>query len=762
MSSSTSVPSRRRFHLPTIPSDLTVEGIRLFLDSLERRQQHSPHPMLASFLKTLRGYSTHDVDQAERSADDFLTQLHAREERKAMHAVSTTLSSLNRPHHPVSQSAADELWLFRLPVDTLHYLLSFIANEEFFLRLPFLSHSLQHLYTQPDLHRQYGQQRFDLSGAQWRAYSSQAWPQLTVPVWRYGYYEADAEMKQAVERVEALERRQQKRLQRRYIRSHGKPYNNNNNTNNNSKRATAASLDNMSRLMAHRRDEEKEQKEVASRQRKEAKKDWALEATHLYQHLHFATLDMLRFAPQLTSTGLRLHYRLPRYIVASILDSLTTCRMDPLFALERRCRAEGKVNTHRLFLPRYEAFSIRSTREAAVGVQLPPRVMVSVGVGLDESEVASMREALPTDVSEVAGDEVKAEVEEWQITEVTQQWLDELEMEEEEEEEQGEEEVDEEGEDLRQLQRRYRGLPSRLPHLLPLVFGTDQYDNPIMLDCIFFSPLLQQTLKTAAAAASASPNSTTDSSPSSSSASSSSSLLVDLSQCPIARFELCDDGWGPDRISFVSTDAWAAAGGMDWMCREPAVVDYKYKKRMRDRRDWLGWTEADDGSAEHKGPGMWEEEEEGKEGKEGKEEKGEVKEAKEVERKVQKGLDSRKRRMEERKMYEYEEEEEEEEEEVEDDAEEESEDEEDEDDEDEEDGADEDEGDDDEDGYEDIPVPTTLRAGHAAFMSYLLRNTDQPSQWVFEHADWETSNGEAAKQAKEESKEGKGEVARSL
>ena len=729
--------TRRRFHLPAVPSELSAEGVRLFLDCLERRQQQTAHPMLASFLATLRGYSQHDVNEAERCAADFVQQLNEREDRKVMPAVSSALSSIRRPalrarshSHSDSQPlpqpqpapTVEELWLFRLPVDTLHYLLSFIPSYEFFMRLPFLSHSLQHLYTHPDLHRQYGQQRFDVSSSQWRAYSSQSWPQLEVPVWRYGYTEADEEMRQAVEQAEARQRRQQKRIARRYSRAHGRPHT----------KKPAANMDSLNKMMAQRRDEEKEQKEQASRQRKEAKKDWALEAAHLYQHLHFATLDLLRFAPQLTTTGVRLHYRLPRFIVASVIDSLTTRRMEPLFALERRCRAEGRVNTHRLFLPRYESFLPRSALSADVAVELPPRQIVSVGVGLDEKEVASMREALPTDVSDVAGEEASAEVEEWQITEVTQQWLDELEMEEGGEDEQ---EDDDEAEDTKLLEQRYRGLPSRLPHILPLVFATDQYDNPVMLDCLFFSPLLQQTLRTAAATDNAS------TSAADSSASSSPSLLLDLSHCPVVRFELCDDGWGPDRVAFSSADAWAVAGGMDWMCREPTALDYKRKKRNRDRHDWLGWTATDSNSRQQK------EETDVRLG-EGKEERRE-------EKKAQKGLDSRRKRMEERGRLEdeYDEEEHGAEEAGDDELEHEdmepSDEDDDEEEEEEEDEEDEDRDEDeeeDEDDYEDIPVPLELRAAHAAFMSYLLRNTDQPSQWVFEHADWEKGTVTAAKE----------------
>ena len=59
----------------------------------------------------------------------------------------------------------------------------------------------------------------------------------------------------------------------------------------------------------------------------DAAKDWALESVHLYQQLHFARLDRMRSAPNVTSTGVPLQYRLPRALDAVIVDQLTSRRL---------------------------------------------------------------------------------------------------------------------------------------------------------------------------------------------------------------------------------------------------------------------------------------------------------------------------------------------------------------------------------------------------------------------------------------------------
>ena len=53
-------------------------------------------------------------------------------------------------------------------------------------------------------------------------------------------------------------------------------------------------------------------------------KDWYRESLHLQQHLHFATLYVMRHAPNVTSTGARITYHLPPVIRALLVDRLTS------------------------------------------------------------------------------------------------------------------------------------------------------------------------------------------------------------------------------------------------------------------------------------------------------------------------------------------------------------------------------------------------------------------------------------------------------
>ena len=73
-----------------------------------------------------------------------------------------------------------------------------------------------------------------------------------------------------------------------------------------------------------------------------ADKDWVLECTHLYHHLRFAALYIMRYAPNVTSSGDRIVYRLPRLINALIVDQLTSQHVMSIVRGERRYT--GAVN----------------------------------------------------------------------------------------------------------------------------------------------------------------------------------------------------------------------------------------------------------------------------------------------------------------------------------------------------------------------------------------------------------------------------------
>ena len=125
--------------------------------------------------------------EAEREAQRYVQQLAEWQTVKLQPCFSETLSSLHRPVLPTSTStstspSADSLHSFSPPL--LHQLLSFPSDVDFFLRLPMISHSYHHLFTHPDLHQRYGQQRFQLSDKQWELFSERAWPQLQLAVWK--------------------------------------------------------------------------------------------------------------------------------------------------------------------------------------------------------------------------------------------------------------------------------------------------------------------------------------------------------------------------------------------------------------------------------------------------------------------------------------------------------------------------------------------------------------------------------------------------
>lgn len=152
----------------------------------------------------------------------------------------------------------------------LHYLLSFQDDHEFFLCFPFLSHQHQQLFDHPDLHRLYGQDRFQLNERQWQLFSARSWPQLHVPPWKY------------------------------------------------SSHTTTLG--------------ERKRKEMCEDSNTHQAKRWSVECSHLYQHLTFASLYIMRRAPNVTSAGTRIIYRLPRLLRAVIIDRLTSCYVSPIFA----------------------------------------------------------------------------------------------------------------------------------------------------------------------------------------------------------------------------------------------------------------------------------------------------------------------------------------------------------------------------------------------------------------------------------------------
>jgi hypothetical protein len=59
-------------------------------------------------------------------------------------------------------------------------------------------------------------------------------------------------------------------------------------------------------------------------------KGWAMESLHLYQHLYFATQLLMRHAPNISSSGARILYRLPRLLQCVLIDQLTSRHLKQL------------------------------------------------------------------------------------------------------------------------------------------------------------------------------------------------------------------------------------------------------------------------------------------------------------------------------------------------------------------------------------------------------------------------------------------------
>jgi hypothetical protein len=83
-------------------------------------------------------------------------ELAAWQARRCLPCWSDSLSSLHRPAAG-SQRCLDLFMLVDTPL--LHALLSFLDDFSLFFRFPALSHSHARAFTEPSLHRLYGQQR---------------------------------------------------------------------------------------------------------------------------------------------------------------------------------------------------------------------------------------------------------------------------------------------------------------------------------------------------------------------------------------------------------------------------------------------------------------------------------------------------------------------------------------------------------------------------------------------------------------------------
>ena len=281
-------------------------------------------------------------DNEREVRERWAKQREARRAGLQLQHVSEQLSSIRRPPQPLpappSQSDSEHVGLLDcLRPELLYAVLSFLPNADFFLRFPFLSHRCRYLYTDPALHRQPSQQRFGLNAQQWRLYCEHSWPRLHVPVGQVAYHltaETNSSVKQEWD--------------------------------------VSCSGEN----------------DVAEQQHSAGgDKDWALEATHLYQHILFATHVLTQGAPNVTSDGRPIHWQLPRALVALLVDRLTARRVIEL--VNHICK--GRQQDERLrFLPLpYFHFSYRTHSNQPLYCHLPSaskRPFTSMEQGAEAAE----------------------------------------------------------------------------------------------------------------------------------------------------------------------------------------------------------------------------------------------------------------------------------------------------------------------------------------------------------------------------------------
>ena len=226
----------------------------------------------------------------------------------------------------------------------VHLVLSFVPCHEFFFCFPRLALWCRDVFSDSDLHRLYGQSRFGFTDRQWQMFAAHSWPQLQMPLSGYPSW---------------LKAENDKLLRIRWNRP-----------------AT-----------------------VPTQPVHGGEKRWALECAHLHQHLHFATLHITRAAPNVTSTGSRILYILPRLIRA-----LFGGRLMSMYArLDAVLTGTGRFTQYRSItlpsLPYFEYFDpssitgqqpqLASIRRPSIGPATPHQSSASLEAETVESQVST-------------------------------------------------------------------------------------------------------------------------------------------------------------------------------------------------------------------------------------------------------------------------------------------------------------------------------------------------------------------------------------
>ena len=211
--------------------------------------------------------------------------------------------------------------LLSLPSPLLHRLLSLVDSHVFFFVFPRLSSRHCRSFCSSELHRQYGQQRFQLNSRQWRLFTERSYPQLLVPPGKFALHYHRSEL----------------------IVGFGSSRSQSSSSGPHSDAALTA-------------------------------KDWAMECTHLYQHLTLLTLCITR-----SIDGGRkqqqcdVRYQLPTVLLSLQVDRLTA------HSVSRAVRQLQDESAPLFLYFDYAQFSLRQRPSDELRYTFPAAAAAAVG-----------------------------------------------------------------------------------------------------------------------------------------------------------------------------------------------------------------------------------------------------------------------------------------------------------------------------------------------------------------------------------------------
>ena len=315
-------------------------------------------------------------------------------------------------------------------------------------------------------------------------------------------------------------------------------------------------------------------------------KDWAVECTHLYQHVHLAQVTLTRNMVGVTSCGWLLRYELPRALVALVVDRLTARHVVDWvrYGEDGRSSTQDKVD---FLTMRYDHFPYRSSPLQPTSVRItshtvcwppqppppppppppsscpPPRAVQS-----STSIEASAVEAAPL----------------WVDRRREEEWVEEL------------------GQVLNQHLKDEEWVRRELPELL--VLGDDRDVTFPIAHALWVGPQLRRAVEEAHGRRTTS----------GAQLGREAEVVVELEQCPVVQVPLRVTYWTAEpyplpRLLAPSVGTWMEQGGLrDW--NQPVGgngLEVRTEKGRRLVREWLG-SQPLQGEGQQSGTGGQEEE----------------------------------------------------------------------------------------------------------------------------------------------------------